>query len=184
MSLGAQTTTLLDDLSRLSRRQWLLRSLPAACTATFLLLVSVAGGTQSVPGAVVAVVLCVVVVALPDSGAALGLLVVLVGLWLLRVPEQLGGWTLVAGLDLLVLHVVVALASYGPPSAVLERALVAAWVRRGLALAAVTLLAWSAARLLAALDLSAAGWLMASGLAVLLVWSGYLMVRLDSSSLE
>ncbi len=179
MSLGTQTTDLLDDLSRVGRWQWLLRLVPVAATAVFLLvLVPAAGGRILVSATVVAVPLCLVTVVLPESAAALGLLTVLVGQWLLGVPEQLGVVTLAAAFDLLVIHVTVALASYAPPGAPLGRVLAVVWARRGAALTGVAVLAWLAARLLAGVGASASGWTMLAGLGVLLVWVGFLHVRL------
>ncbi len=184
MSVGNQTTALLDDLSRLSRQQWLLRAVPLPATVAFLVLVSAAGASFRVPAAVAAVLLGVLVTVVPDSGAALGLLAVLVGLWLLAVPEQVDGWTLLAGLDLLVLHLAVTLASYGPPSTTLEPAMLGTWARRALLLACVGAVTWLVARLAAGAGAGPTGWTMAVGLATLLAWTGYLSVRLAGGPSE
>lgn len=184
MSLATQTTSLLDDLSRLSAQQWVFRLVVVPATVTFLVVAGLAGGRQY-PALVVAVLLlCAVVVLLPDSGAALGLLMVLLGSWLLLVPEQLGAWTVLAALDLVLLHVGVALASYGPPSTVLEPRMLRLWARRAALLAGVAVAGWLLARLVAGLGLPRSAAAMATGLAVLLAWTGVLALRLAGTRPE
>lgn len=184
MSLATQTTSLLDDLSRLTAQQWVLRLVAVPATVAFLVIAGLAGGRLA-PALVVAVMLlCAVVVLAPDSGAALGLLMVLLGSWLLRVPEQLGAWTVLAAVDLVLLHLAVALASYGPPATVLEPAMLRVWTRRAVLLAGAAVAGWLAARLVAGLGLPRSAAAMATGLAVLLAWAGVLALRLAVSRPE
>jgi hypothetical protein len=178
MSRGLQVRAFLDDLSRLNRQQWLLRAVPLPATAVFLTLVALAGGGVRVSWVAAALLLGGLVTLLPDSAAGLGLLGVLAALWLLSVPEQLGGWTLAAGLDLLALHLAATLASYGPSTTVLGAAGLRAWLARGLLLAAVGAVVWGAARGAAGLQPAATGWAMAAGLVTLVGWVAYLGVRL------
>ena len=178
MSRGLQVRAFLDDLSRLNREQWLLRAVPLPAIGVFLWLVALAGGGVRVSWLVAAVLLGGLVTLLPDSAAGLGLLGVLAALWLLSVPEQLGGWTLAAGLDLLVVHLASTLASYGPPTTVLGASLVRTWLGRALLLGAVGAAVWGVARWAAGLHPAATGWAMAAGLVTMVGWSAYLGVRL------
>ena len=178
MTPGGLVTSALDDLSRLTRRQWLLRLVPLLATVVFVLLANRAGPGLSAVETSSALLLCAVVVLVPDSGAGLGLLLLLLLLWVWNVPGSLGVATLLAGVDLAVLHVAVALASYNPPAVDLSLRFLLTWVRRGLLLAAAALLAWLAARAAAALHPSPAGWAMAAGLLVVLGWTGFLGLRL------
>jgi hypothetical protein len=182
MSRGVRVGAFLDDLSRLNREQWLLRAVPLPATGVFLGLVALAGGGVRVSWLVAALLLGGLVTLLPDSAAGVGLLGVLAALWLLSVPEQLGGWTLAAGLDLLVLHLAATLASYGPPTTALGATLLRTWTARTLLLGAVGAAAWGTARWAAALHPAATGWTMAAGLATLVGWVAFLGVRLAAGA--
>lgn len=178
MTPGGLVTARLDDLSRLTRRQWVLRLVPPAATVVFVLLADRAGPGLSALETAAALVLCALVVLVPDSGAGLALLLLLLLLWLWNVPGSLGVATLLAGVDLTVLHVAVALASYNPPGVDLDRRFLLTWARRGLLLAAAALLVWLAARGATAWNRSPAGWAMAAGLLAVLVWTAFLGLRL------
>jgi hypothetical protein len=184
MSLETRTTAVLDDLSRLSRQQWALRLTAVPGTGAFLLLAARAGGELNTVLVLAALLLSAVAVVLPDSGAPLALLGVLLGVWLLRVPQTLGAETVLAGLDLVLVHVAATLASYGAPSMVLPRVVLARWGRRVLLLAVCTLPTWVGARLVAGLGLPSDPAAVATGLAVLLAWCGYLTVRLAGGRSE
>ena len=172
-------TRFLDEQARLSRQQLLLRAVPVPATVLFVVLVGVAGGSFRPLFVVPAVALAVLATVLPDSSAALFLVLDLAALWSVAVPERLGGEVLAAGLLVLVLHLAVTLAAVGPPGLVLERAVVRTWALRGLALAAVTAGTWVAARLVAGAGMAPSGWVMAAGLVLVLGWTALLTVRLD-----
>lgn len=169
----------LDAHARLSRQQLLLRAVPLPATVAFAVLVGLAGGPFRPLFVVPAVLLAALVTLLPDSSAALFLLLDLVVLWSVSVPERLGAPVLVAALLLLVLHLAVTLAAVGPPGLVLERSLLRLWALRGVLLAATAVGTWVAARLLAGVGMRPSGWAMATGLAVLLAWTAVLTVRLS-----
>lgn len=165
------THRLLDGMSRLSAQQWLLRAAAPAGAAVVLLLERAAGGTVQPWFMVVALAQSLLVAALPDTGAALYLMMLLGVHWAVYVPAAVTGWVLGAALTLLVVHLSVTLASYGPPSLVLHRALLLRWARRGLLVAGGTVLVWLAARLWPTAPSMVAGWAVGAALLVLLVWA-------------
>jgi hypothetical protein len=167
-----------ERLGLASRQHVLLRGVAGLAGIQFLALVVWAGGDYHPLLSLALAGLVAVVLLLPDSGAPLFLVVGLGALWAVAVPETLSAWTLLAALDLTVLHLACALASYGPPQVVLDRVLLLLWAGRAAVLAAVTALVWLGGRFLGALDLSAAGLVTAAALALLSGWSALLMRRL------
>jgi hypothetical protein len=167
-----------ERLGLASRQHVLLRGVAGLAGIQFLALVVWAGGDYHPLLSLALAGLVAVVLLLPDSGAPLFLVVGLGALWAVAVPETLSAWTLLAALDLTVLHLACALASYGPPQVVLDRVLLLLWAGRAAVLAAVTALVWLGGRFLATLDLSATGLVTAAALALLIGWSALLMRRL------
>jgi hypothetical protein len=161
-----------------SREHVVLRGLSGLAGIQFLALVVWAGGDYHPLFSLALVGFIAVALLIPDSGAPLFLVLGLAALWAVSVPEALSWWTLLAALDLLVLHVACTLASYGPPQVVLGRRMFLLWGGRAALMAAVTALVWLAGRVLGALDLSATGLVTAAALAMLLGWTALLSVRL------
>jgi hypothetical protein len=180
MSVAADGRRVLAGLSLLSGQERLLRTAVPVLTVAFLAVVLAAGGVSHAWFGLALVVLSLLAALMPDSSAPLFLVLGLCGLWAVSVPERIGAWLLVAALLLLVLHTAVTLASYGPPGTVLDTALLRRWTSRAGVLAAVTALVWLAARLLAGLALPASVPLFVVALTTLLVWVGYLVLRLDA----
>lgn len=169
-------TGFLDELSRLGRQQWLLRASVPLATVLMVAVQAAAGAPLHLVLPLLAVVLSLGVALFPDSGAGLVLVLLLGGHWLLAVPEQLGGWLLLAALILATIHLAATLAGYGPPSLVLDRVLLLLWGRRFALVAAATTVVWLAARVLSRTD--GPGWPVGSALVVLAAWAAYLGRRL------
>ncbi|HET7385348.1 MAG TPA: hypothetical protein VFJ19_01640 [Nocardioidaceae bacterium] len=181
MSTASDRQRILDGLSRLSRVQLLLRACLPATTVLMLVLVRVAGSELSTLYAVVVLLVSLAAAALPDSSAPFFLVVALAALWVVSVDEQsdrLDVFVLLAGWDLLVLHVAATLAGYGPPGTVVGRVLALRWAGRLGLMAAAATAVWLAARAASGLGLPSAGWVAAVALGVVLAWVGYLAVRL------
>jgi hypothetical protein len=178
MSRVSEVFSFLDGLSRLSRQQTLLRVLVAGVPLiAFGLEVQAGASVQTLP--VLLVVGFTVISALaPDSHGPLGVLLVLGIYWTISVDEVLSWQVLLIAVLLVVFHVLCLLASYGPPSVVLDPPLLRLWLRRSAVLVAVAVLVWVAARIATGLDLPASGWLLAAGLLVVLAWTGLLSRKL------
>lgn len=168
----------LDELSLLSRQQWLLRAAVPAATALMVLVQLAAGADAQPTFPILALVLSLLVALLPDSAAGLVLVVVLGGHWLFAVPEQTGPWLLVAALLLAAIHAAATLAAYGPPGLVLDRVLLALWSRRLALVTAATVATWLLTLLLARGDLPGGGWVFGAGLVLLGGWALHLARRL------
>lgn len=169
-----------ERLGAASRQHLLLRGLSLLAGLTFLALVRWAGGDDHPLMSLALVVVLVVVLLLPDSAAPLLLVLGLGGLWVVSVPESLSVWTLLAALDLLLLHVSCTLASYGPPQLTLGRVMLLLWAGRATLMAGVAGLTWLAGRWIGAQDPPAAGLLTAAALALLIGWTVLLSRRLVS----
>jgi hypothetical protein len=167
-----------ERLTLASRQHLLLRGVAGLAGVQFVALAVWAGGGYHPLLSVGLAGLLAAALLLPDSGAPLFLVLGLGLLWGVYVPETLSVWTLLAALDLLVLHLACTLASYGPPQVVLDRSLLLLWAGRAALMAAVAALVWLGGRVLAALDPSAAGLVTAAALAMLLGWTVLLMRRL------
>lgn len=179
MTVASEPISMLDRLSLLSRQQRLFRLVVPVSTVVFLGLIPVAGGELHLVPSGLIVMLSVVPALIPDSGAAMFVTLALGGMWAFSMPTTLSVWVLVAALDLLALHLACALASYGPPSLVLDRRLLVVWGRRAAVIAVVTALVWVATRLLSGLDLPSTGWAYGAALAVLLGWLALLTARVS-----
>jgi hypothetical protein len=172
---------LLDELVLCSRQQLVLRAAVPLATLVFLALVLLAGGVYHPVLSAGAVLLALVVALLPESHAALGLLLYLGALWLLAVPDRLDGWAWGGAVALCSLHLACTLASYGPPGLTLERRFLWLWCRRAVLCLLAALVVWLAARLVGALDRPPTAWALALGLVVVVAWSALLTVRLAGS---
>jgi hypothetical protein len=167
-----------ERLSRASRQQVLLRGVAGLAAAQLPLLVVLAGGVFHPLLTLALMGLVALVLLLPDSDAPTLLVLAFGGLWAISMPATMSVWTLLAAVDLLVLHLACTLASYGPPQLVLERAILVLWAGRGSLLLAVTALVWLAARLLGALDAEPSRLLTAAAFSLLLGWVAFLFARL------
>ena len=81
----------------------------------FLAAVPASGGVFHPVFTVVGVLLAILVTLLPETNAALGLVLYLGGLWMVSTSGRLDLWTLAAALLLFALHLACTLSSYGPP---------------------------------------------------------------------
>jgi hypothetical protein len=178
MSVFPGVPSLLDELSRLPRQQWLIRALIPAATATMVVLEELAGASVHLTFPLLAAGLSLLVAALPDSGAGLFLVLLLGGHWAIAVPEQLTVWVLAAAVALLALHTAAVLASYGPATLALDRDLLRLWGRRSALLLGVTAVAWLLAVAASGVGLPGGGWLLGTALVVVSAWAGYLSRRL------
>jgi hypothetical protein len=169
---------LLDEIVLCSRQQLVLRAAVPLATLAFLAMVLLADGAYHPVLSAGAVLLAVVVALLPESHAALGLLLYLGALWLLAVPDRLAGWSWGGAVALCVLHLACTLASYGPPGLTLERRFLWLWCRRAALCAVAALLVWLAARLVDTLDRPPTAPALALGLVVVVAWSALLTMRL------
>ncbi len=162
---------LLDELSRLGGQQLMLRALVLLAPLLAATAEQRAGATVSVWYLASLVLASLVAALLPDSHA--GLLVVLLvgGHWLTSSGQSLSLWVLCIALALALFHVAGLLASYGPPSVVLEPELLRFWLRRYAVCAAVTALVWLVARVSTGLSLSGSALVFGAGLLVVAGWS-------------
>ncbi len=172
---------LLDRVALSSRQQRVARSVALLAPLVFLALVTLSGGTFHPLLTLVGIVLAITVALVPESNAALGLLIYLGVLWGISSSAALDGWTLLATADLLAFHLACTLASYGPPGLVLPADLLALWRRRALVCLAAAGGVWLVARLLDFLALSASGLVLGAALVVFLVWIGSLTAALTES---
>lgn len=167
-----------ERLGLASRQHLLLRALSGVAGVLFLAIIGWAGGDDHPLMSLALVGLVAVVLLLPDSAAPLFLVLGLGALWAISVPETLSVWTLLAALDLLVLHLACTLASYGPPQLVLGPETLLLWAGRAALMAAAAALLWLGGRWLGALDPSPTGLLTAAAVATLLGWTALLSRRL------
>ncbi len=177
----SETGRLLDRVSLSSPQQRACRLVALAAAWAFLALVPAAGGVFHPVLTTVAALLAVLVALLPESNAALFLMVYLGVLWMLALPGTVDLWTLGAAVDLCVLHVACTLASYGPPGLTLDRPLLTVWRDRFLLCVGAAVLVWVVARGIRFLDLPASGVAVALALVTLLGWVTFLTVRLAPS---
>ena len=181
MSATGRADGLLDSISLSSAQQRAFRAVALLGALAFLALVPASGGVFHPVFTTGAVLLAVLVALLPESNAALGLLVYLGVLWMLAASGELDMWTLVAAVDLCTVHLACTLASYGPPGLTLDRHLLALWRGRFVLCVAAAVLVWATARVLAFLSLPASGLALALALVAFLGWVGFLTVRLAQS---
>jgi hypothetical protein len=144
----------------------------------FLALIPLGGGVFHPVLSVVGVGLAVLVALLPDGNAALGLVLYLGVLWMLSAPDPLGGWTLLATIDLYVLHLACTLLSYGPPGHRPDATLLGLWSRRSVLCLGAAVLVWLFARTVDFLDLPPSSTVVGLALLVLLGWVAVLSLRL------
>lgn len=178
MSTSIAATRFLDRLVLASRQQVLLRVVPLLATPLFVWL-TVALGSPYHPLLTIGLVLLAAGAALlPDSSVPLFLVLALALTWALQVPQTLSGWTLLAALLLLAIHLACTLCSYGPPALALDRRTLGPWVTRALVMASATAIVWVGTAVLSGLDLPAGPVPMVLGLGVALGWTAYLGRRL------
>jgi hypothetical protein len=155
----------------------LLRLLLPAGTGGFVVLVDRAGAAFHPIPVTVALLLAVAAAVLPDGAAPLFLVLLLVALWGLTVPEQLGPLTVLAASDLAVIHVAATLAAHGPAGLRVHRGLAVLWGWRILLMAATAAAVAVAGSLLAGAQTGATP-AVVTGLTVLVAWAGFLLSRL------
>jgi hypothetical protein len=168
----------LDRVALSTPEERALRAVVLVAPLVFLALVPVGGGVFHPVFSAVAVGLAVLVALLPEGNAALGLVLYLGVLWMLSAPEPLGVWTLVATVDLYVLHLACTLLSYGPPGHRPDATLLSLWSRRSVLCLGAAVLVWLVARTVDFLGLPPSGAVVGLALVVLLGWVALLTVRL------
>jgi hypothetical protein len=181
MSALGERVGVLDRVSLASTQQRACRLAVLATTGVFVALVPVSGGDFHPVFSTLAVLLAVLVALIPESNAALGLVLYLGVLWVFATRDALDPWTPVAAVDLWVLHLACTLSSYGPPGLRLDRPLLALWWRRFWVGVAAVLLTWLAATIVEFLDLPASGLALAIALLAFLGWITFLTVRLAAA---
>ncbi len=178
MSRGTSARSFLDGISRLNRQQWLLRALILILPFVGFGVEMYAGApVQTLPVALI-VVFTLLSALVPDSHFPLTVVLALGGYWAISVQESLSWPLLVLTATLVAFHVTCLLASYGPPSVVLDGPLLRLWLWRSAVVTGVAGLVWVAARLADGIDPAAPGWLAAAGLVVLVGWAGLLSRKL------
>ena len=168
----------LDRLSLASAQQRVLRAGVLGASLLLLVLPVAAGGSLTWFFTVPALVLAVLAALLPESNIPLALVLWLGVFWLRSMPDRVDAWTLVAAVDLAVLHVACTAASYGPPGLVLDRGLLSRWARRLLLCSVAAALTWAASEVIAFLDLPPSRLALALALVAVLGWAGLIGVRL------
>jgi hypothetical protein len=168
----------LDAIALSSPGQQVLRGVEAAAPVLFLAAVPASGGVFHPFLTVVGVLLALLVTLLPETNAALGLVLYLGGLWMVSTSGRLDLWTLVAALLLLALHLACTLSSYGPPGLRLDPVLLRLWRGRTVLCVGAAVLVWASAAVVDFLDLPASGVGVGLGLLVVLGWVALLTVRL------
>jgi hypothetical protein len=171
----------LDRISLASTQQRVCRLVVLATTVLFLVLVPASGGVFHPVLTTATLLLALLVALLPESNAALGLVLALGLLWLLSTVAALDLWTLAAAVDLWALHLACTLASYGPPGLRLDRSLLTLWWRRFWVGIGAALMVWLAGALLELLDLPASGLALALALLAFLGWVTLLTTRLAAA---
>lgn len=169
---------LLDRIALSSPQQRVVRSVVLVAPLVFLALVGLSAGTFHRNLTAVGVLLAVVVTLVPESNAALALVVYLGIVWGVAASGALDVWTLLASADLFALHLACTLAAYGPPGLVLDSRLLALWRRRAVLCVGAAVLVWLAARVVDLLDLPPSGYALGLALLVFLAWISALAVRL------
>jgi hypothetical protein len=168
----------LDRLSLASVQQRVLHAVVLASSLVLVVLPVLVEGEFSPLFAVPALVLAALAALLPESNLPLALVLWLGVLWLRSMPDEVSAWTLVAAVDLAVLHAACTLASYGPPGLRLDATLLRRWGRRFVLCVAAAVLTWTASEVVAFLDLPPSRLVLALALAALLAWAGLLAARL------
>jgi hypothetical protein len=177
MNPAAAARRTAERLSAISRQQLLLRGCIGLGTAGVLLVVALTG-TLSVFWSSVIVLAALFTMLVPHDFAPLVLLAGLAWLWAISVPDLTHPSGIVVAALLFGVHVCCALTSYGPPELVLDRALLVAWLRRGVLAAGAAAVVWVVAWLLTRVDQPGGLWLRVGALGLLLVWTGFLTTRL------
>lgn len=178
MSLSSETSSFLDGLSRMSRQQWVLRGLVLVSPFVALFATIRAGAPDRTWVVGLLALMTLLSGLLPDSHAPLSVVLLTGGYWGIAVEQHLSPWVLVVAIALLVFHVACVLASYGPPSVVLDAVLLHRWLARAGLGAMAAVLVWLTARVADGLDPAPNGWLFAAALLVLLGWTAVLARRL------
>jgi hypothetical protein len=171
-------SAVLDRFVLCTRQQQVLRVVPVAASAVFVVAVAAAGGGFHPVAGLVALALAALVALAPESAAAFWLVLFLGALWVLAVPRGTGPWLLVAAAALAVLHLATTLACSGPPGLDLDVRLLRRWsLRAGLCVVAAVAL-WSVAAVLRSRDLRPAGDLLAIGLILSVAGAAFATARL------
>lgn len=174
MTRLSEASHFLDGLSRLNRQMLLLRALVVLAPVVAFAVEVRAGAAAQAWVVVLLVVFTLLSALLPDSHAPLAVVLLVGGYWALAVDEDLSGSLLVVTLALVVFHVACLLASYGPPSVVLDPLPLRLWLVRSSVAFAVAVFVWVAGRVATGLDLPASGWLLAAALLVVVGWAALL----------
>jgi hypothetical protein len=118
------------------------RGLVAVAAAGCWAVAGVLGGV-SFPATVVLVIVVIVAVSRPDSGAPLVLIVAVTATWLIEVRPMSTAWSLVLGLAVLVIHAASARAAALGDGAVLDARVARRWLAQTAVVGVVTTALWS-----------------------------------------
>ena len=167
----------LADELRCSTQQLVVRAGVVLAILAFVLTVGVAGDGLPLWGTALLLVLAAGSAYRPDSHAPLALLGASAWAWGGSLPGAVTGWTLLAAVELVAVHVACTLAALGPPQLVLDRAVLRRWGVRAGVLAAGAALVWLVVRATALLDPGTSAAATVAALAALLGWTSLLTRR-------
>lgn len=174
----SEANAFLDGLRGLSRQQWALRAGIMVTPVVAFAFEVAAGAATRAWVAVLLAVLVTLSAGLPDSHAPLAVVLLLGGYWAAEVGENLGVSLLAVTVSVVTFHVLCLLASYGPPSVVLDAPLLRLWLSRAAVALATAGLVWLAAHVATGLDLPPSGGVFAAALLVVVGWVALLGRRL------
>ena len=114
-----------------------------------------------------------------DATFAVAPLLVAVGWWAAALGATTSAWLLVAAAALVVAHVAGLLASYGPPTMPVDRAVTRLWVRRGVLVLLTAPVAWAAVLLLDDQPEQPGIWVLGVGVACLATVAATVALRTE-----
>ncbi|WP_296605214.1 hypothetical protein [Nocardioides sp.] len=114
-----------------------------------------------------------------DATFAVAPLLVAVGWWAAALGATTSAWLLVAAGALVVAHVAGLLASYGPPTMPVDRAVTRLWVRRGVLVLLTAPVAWAAVLLLDDQPEQPGIWVLGVGVACLATVAATVALRTE-----
>lgn len=154
-------------LRTLSPAQRMMRFAILLAPIAVLATIEAATGSVYPPFAIVVVLLAAACALAPDGHLGLLTLLLLAWYWVATVEHPTAVATLVAALAVLVFHTALAAATVAPPAARWSRSMLHRWGRRLGAVAAATMAAWVAARLLSDTGIAGSAALLSTALLAL-----------------
>jgi hypothetical protein len=142
MRLPSTVDSAIEDARKVGPHGLVIRGL-VALAAAGCWAVAGAVGQVSWPATIVLVVVVIVAVSSPDSGAPLVLIVAVTATWLIEVRPMSTAWSLVLGLAVLVIHAASARAAALGDGAVLDARVARRWLARTAVVGVVTTALWA-----------------------------------------